>query len=201
MSIDLFMGQIRSALAFSILLLAYDIKSKRWSIVLVVMATLIHASMPLFLAIYFLLYKLNQKVESKKYYLIAIFTALMFAFFMRYGMNILLTLIGDRHAGYEDVIQAASISFSIVWFMIALVIATFATFENGKERILAGYAITMMTFFFFSSIFGMFAQRYVSLTMPLIIISISYLPKHFKQGTYITFFAYNLLMYKYWLTN
>lgn len=199
MSIDLFMAQIRSALAFSVLLIAYDLSSKRWAWVLVVVASLIHASMPLFVAIYFILYWLNQQVESKKYYLIAIFSALFIAFFMKYGLNIILTLLGDRHAGYEDVIAGGSIAYSIVWFMMAVVIATFATFENEKERVLAGYAITMMSFFFFASLFGLFAQRYVALSMPLIIISVGYLPKHFKQGTYVAFFAYNLLMFSYWL--
>lgn len=199
MSIDLFMAQIRSALAFSLLLIAYDLRSKWWRYLFVLMAVFIHASMPLFLAIYFMLSWLNQNVESKKYYLIAIGSALVIAFFMKYGLNIILILLGDRHAGYENVIDGGSIAYSIVWFMMALVIATFATFEDEKERVLAGYAITMMSFFFFASLFGLFAQRYVALSMPLIIISVGYLPKHFKQGTYVAFFAYNLLMFSYWL--
>jgi len=199
--INLVMAQIRSALAFAILLLAYDLSSKTWSKVLAVAAFLIHASMPLFILIYFLLSKLNQKVAPKKFYLITILTALMFALFMRFGIDILLNIIGDRHAGYSDVIAGASLSYSIIWFAIGIMIAIFATFENEKERIIAGYAITMTSFFFFSSLLGNFAQRYVALTMPLIIISIGYLPKHYKQGTYMVFFLYILLLFKYRLAN
>jgi hypothetical protein len=201
MFIDLIMSQVRSGLAFALLLLAYDLRSKKWSIVVAILSVLIHASMPLFIVIYFLLSKLNKSVSPKKYYLITIFTALLFAVFMKYGVNILLTILGDRHAGYENVIAGASLSYSIVWFAIGLFVATFATFENEENRIIAGYAITMTSFFFFSSIMGNFAQRYVALTMPLIIISVSYLPKHYKQGTYVLFFMYILLMFKYKLAN
>jgi hypothetical protein len=201
MFIDLVMAQVRSALAFSLLLLAYDLRSKKWSIIVTIISILIHASMPLFILIYFLLYKLNKSVSPKKYYLITIVTALLFAIFMKYGVNILLTILGDRHAGYENTIVGASLSYSIVWFAIGLFVATFATFENENDRIIAGYAITMTSFFFFSSLLGNFAQRYVALTIPLIIISISYLPKHYRQGTYALLFMYILLMFKYKLAN
>lgn len=201
MVIDLFLGQMRSALAFSILLLAYDATSKKQAIILIIFAILIHSSMPLFIAIYFLLYKLNQHVESKKFYLISLFTALFFALFMQYGLELVLTFLGDRHAGAEEPSRGSSLAYSIVWFMIGVIIATFATFSNEKERVLAAYAITMLGFFFFASIFNIYAQRFVALSMPLIIISVSYLPKHFRQGTYAIFFAYNLLMFKYWIAN
>jgi len=201
MFIDLVLSQVRSALAFSLLLLAYDLSSKKWSSIVAIISILIHASMPLFIVIYFLLSKLNKSVYPKKYYLVTIITALLFAIFMKYGVNILLTILGDRHAGYENTIAGASLSYSIVWFAIGIFVATFATFENENDRIIAGYAIIMTSFFFFSSIMGNFAQRYVALTMPLIIISISYLPKHYRQGTYVLFFMYILLMFKYKLAN
>ena len=202
MFIDLVMAQVRSALAFALLLWAYDLSSKRWSSIVAIVAFLIHASMPLFIVIYFLLSKLNEKFVPKKFYLISIISALLFALFMKYGVDILLSLIGDRHANYDKIITGASISYSIVWFiMIGVVVATFATFNNEKDRVIVGYAIVMTSFFFFSSILGNFAQRYVALTMPLIIISIGFLPKHYRQGTYVVFFLYILLMFKYQLAN
>jgi hypothetical protein len=83
--------------------------------------------------------------------------------------------------------------------MIALSISVFANFEHEKDRVIAGYAIVFMTFFFFGSILGVYAQRYVAVIMPIIIIAIGYLPPHIKQGTYLFMFAYNLFMFKYWL--
>ncbi|CAA6818535.1 MAG: Unknown protein [uncultured Sulfurovum sp.] len=204
MMVHLFMEQIRIAFAFTLLLIAYDLFEKQKKIsfllmLLLVMAPLIHAAILVFYAVYYLLDNLNKKVEDKKYYLIAIGTALFIALFMKYGSNIILMFAGDRRANYGEVIEASSLSYSIAWFIIALIIATFAEFKESQNRVVVAYAITFMTFFFFSSILGMFAARYVAVIMPLIIISIAYLPKHFKQGTYLFLLAYNIFSFKYWL--
>jgi hypothetical protein len=109
-------------------------------------------------------------------------------------------MIGDSHANYEEVIESSSLSYSMAWFIIAIIIGTFGDFQDIRKRVLVAYAITMMCFFFFSSILGMFAARYVAVTMPIIIIAIGYLPKHYKQGTYLFLLAYNIFSFKYWLT-
>jgi len=204
MMVHLFMEQIRIAIAFCLVLIAYDLsedeeKLRRSSILLLIMAPLIHTAILVFYFFYYLLYKLNEKVEDKKYYLIAIITAFMVAFLMKYGANLLLVMLGDRRANYSEVIESSSIAYSIAWFIIAIIVGTFAEFKERKERVLVAYAIMVMCFFFFSSLLNVFAARYVAVIMPLIIISISYLPKHFKQGTYLFLLAYNLFSFKYWL--
>lgn len=204
MMVNLFIEQIRIAVAFSLVLIVYDRvereeKMEWFSILLLIMAFLIHASMIVFYGIFYLLYYLNEKVEDKKYYLIAIGTALFIALFMKYGSSILLMIAGDRRADYGAVIQSSSISFSMAWFMIAMVLAPFASFQELKNRLIIAYAITIMTFFFFSSLLNMFAMRYVAVSMPFIIIAIGYLPKHIKQGTYLFLLAYNIFSFKYWL--
>lgn len=204
MTVNLFMEQIRIAVAFSLVLIAYDLRDRNSSrqaipLILLVLAPFIHSAMIVFYGIYYLLYSLNKRVEDKKYYLIAIILALFMAFFMKYGGNIILMLLGDRRANYGEIIEASSLSFSVAWFIIALVVATFAEFKGSKNRVMVAYAITIMMFFFFSSILNMFAARYVAVIMPFIIIAIGYLPKHFKQGTYLFLFAYNIFAFKYWL--
>lgn len=199
MSVNLFIEQVRISLAFGLLLVAYDIKSKQIQAFVALMAFFIHSSMPIFIGVYFILNYYNKKVEARKYYLIALGIALGMALFMKFGLNAVLTAVGDRHAGYGDISAGSSISYSISWFMIALSISIFANFEHEKERVIAGYAIVFMTFFFFGSILGIYAQRYVAVIMPIIIIAIGYLPSHIKQGTYLFMFAYNLFMFKYWL--
>ena len=198
MSVNLHIEQIRISLAFSLVLVAYDIRSRYLAILFLAVAFMIHASMPIFLGVYFLLYKMNQKLEARKFYLGALGIALGMALFMKFGLNAILTAVGDRHAGYGDIAGGSSLAYSIVWFMIAFIIAIFANFENNKERLLAGYAIVFMSFFFFGSILGIYGQRYVAVIMPIIIIAIGYLPKHIKQGVYLMLFAYNLFMFKYW---
>lgn len=199
MSVNLFIEQVRISLAFGLLLVAYDIKSKQIQAFMALMAFFIHASMPIFIGVYFILNYYNKKVEARKYYLIALGVALGMALFMKFGLDAVLTAVGDRHAGYGEISAGSSIAYSISWFMIALSISIFANFEHEKERVIAGYAIVFMTFFFFGSILGVYAQRYVAVIMPIIIIAIGYLPPHIKQGTYLFMFAYNLFMFKYWL--
>lgn len=204
MVIDLFIGQIRNAVAFSLVLLTYDLYEskkidKNFALFLFLSAIFIHVSMLVYYSIYFVLYKLNSMIEDKKYYLVTIGIALFIALFMKYGSNILLSLIGDRHADYENVIGSSSLSYSIAWFIIAMILATFANFKNSQERILVAYVITILSFFFFSSLLGMFAARYAAVIMPLTIVAISFLPKHFKQGTYLFLLFYNLFSFKYWL--
>jgi hypothetical protein len=199
MSVNLFIEQIRISLAFGLVLVAYDIKSKKGASFLLLMAFFIHASMPIFIGVYYILYHYNKTIEAHKYYLIALAIALGMALFMKFGLDALLTAAGDRHAGYGDISAGSSISYSISWFIIAISISVFASFETEEERVIAGYAIVFMTFFFFGSILGVYAQRYVAVIMPIIIIAIGYLPRHFKQGMYMFMFAYNLFMFKYWL--
>ena len=199
MSVNLFIEQVRISLAFGLLLVAYDVKSQRFQAFLALMAFFIHASMPIFIGVYFILNHYNQKIEARKYYLIALGIALGMALFMKFGLDALLTAAGDRHAGYGDISAGSSISYSISWFMIAMSIAVFGNFEHEKERVIAGYAIVFMVFFFFGSILGVYAQRYVAVIMPIIVVAIGYLPPHIKQGTYLFMFAYNLFMFKYWL--
>ena len=204
MMVDLFLSQLRSVFAFAIMLIAYNIyennrESKLLPIILLIMATLIHMSMPIFYGVYYLMYRLNRNTEAYKYYFFAVLTGLFIAFFMKYGSTLLLEMIGDRHAGYDEYIAAASVAYSIAWFIIAIILATFGDFEEKEKRIQVAYAITFMSFFFFSSIVNIFAARYVALIMPFVILSISALPKHIKQGTYLFLVVYNIYSFKYWL--
>ncbi len=204
MMVDLFLAQMRSALAFGIVLMAYDLslreeRSKLLPILLLLIAMMIHASMPLFYLFFFLLYYYNNRVEDYKYYFIALLFGLLIAFFMKYGVTAILKIIGDRHAGFDEYISGSSIAYSITWMIIAFIIGTFGDFTDRRKRILAGYAIMMMSYFFFSSVVGIFAARYVALTMPLIIVSVGYLPKHIREGTYLFLLLYNIYSFKYWL--
>ena len=200
MIIDMIIAQIRIALAFGLILMAYDLRSRWGSALLIVVAFLIHASMPVFLGIYYILYYLNGEIKAKKIYLVSLALAIALALFMKYGMNIILTMMGDRHAGYEDIIKGSTLSYSLVWILMAMILATFATYENDEERMIIAYAITIMSFYFFASALGVFGKRYVTVTMPFIIIAIGYLPKHYKQGTYLLFFLFNIYTFKLWMT-
>jgi len=203
-TVDLVLAQIRIAFAFVFVFIAYEIYERNDNckivpLFLLIAAFLIHMSMILFYGFYYLLYWLNERVEDKKYYLIAIGAALFLALFMKYGSNAILLAIGDRHADYDKIIDASPVTRTFAWAIIGFILATFAEFKDPKNRVIVGYSITIMFFYFFSSALGVYATRYLAVTMLFILISIGYLPKHIKQGTYLLFFFYTLLQFKYQL--
>jgi len=204
MVVDLVMSQMRIAFAFIFVFIAYGLyeqnnNRKVVPILLLAIAFFIHMSMVVFYGFYYFLYWLNKRVEDKKYYLIAIFAALFVALFMKYGSNLILMAIGDRHANYDKIIDSSPLTYTFAWVVIGFILATFAEFQDPKNRVVVGYSIAIMFFFFFSSILGAYAVRYVTVSFPFILISIGYLPKHFKQGTYLFLFLYNIFTFKYWL--
>jgi len=204
MMVNLFIEQVRSVFAFSIVLIAYDLASSskerypKLPIALFVVASLIHASMPLFYLFYYILYRYNSRIQDYKYYFIALVFGLFIALFMKYGITYILTMLGDRHANYDEYIAGASIAYSIAWMVIASILGTFGDFSNRDRRVVVAYSIMIMSYFFFASALGIFATRFVALIMPFIIISIGYLPKHIKQWTYLFLLLYNIYSFKYW---
>jgi len=198
LTIHLFLEQIRSGIGLSLLILAYENSSKKLSIILLIIAPLIHVAMLVFIGIYFLLYFLDQKVKANTYYLWVLVIAFIFALFIRYGLQGLLVIIGDRHAQSAQPENVTSVKYTIMWVLIAGIFATFADFSKRHIRIIVGYAIFMMSFVFFLSLIGSTTTRFVAAVIPLILLSINYLPKHFKQGTYLLLFTYNVLLFQYW---
>ena len=199
LSVHLFIEQIRSGLGLALLLLAYDSSSKKIAIFLILMAVFIHAAMYIFVTIYFLLYLFDHIVEPKKYYLWIIIFAFLFALFMGYGLHSILQAIGDRHAAsVEDPGRVTSVKYTVGWFVFAGIFTLWADFTKRHIRIIVGYAIFMMSFVFFLSLIGSTSTRFVAAVIPFILLSISYLPKHFKEGTYMLLFAYDVLLFQYW---
>ena len=199
LSVHLFMEQVRSGVGLALLLLAYDSSSKKIAIFLIFIAVFIHVAMFIFVTIYFLLYLLDHKVEPRKYYLWIVVLAFLFTLFIGYGLQGILHAIGDRHAtSGQDAGKVTSVKYTIGWFAFAGIFALWADFTKRNIRIIVGYAIFMMSFVFFLSLIGSTSTRFVAAVIPFILLSISYLPKHFKEGTYMLLFAYNVLLFQYW---
>jgi len=197
--VHLFIEQIRSGVGLALLLLAYESSSKKMAIFLIVIATVIHVAMFVFVTIYFLLYLLDHKIEPKKYYLWILIFAFLFALFMGYGLQTILHAIGDRHASSgPDTVRVTTVKYTVAWFVFAGIFALWADFSKRHIRIIVGYAIFMMSFVFFLSLIGSTSTRFIAAVMPFILLSISYLPKHFKEGTYVLLFAYDILLFQYW---
>lgn len=199
MFIDLILGQIRILLAFSLLLIAFQISSKK-SILFMLMGILVHASSILFIVIYFILKAMNIIFKNRNFYFYSILLSLILALFLKYGIDVLLIALDDKRANYADKISGNSIKYSIFWFLVSITLAinSYTNEHNEKLKIIIGFSITMTSLFFFSSLLGSYGQRYVAVSIPLIIISIYHLPSKYSWGLFYIFALWQLFQFFYW---
>lgn len=199
MFIDLIMGQLRISLAFAFLLISFEFKSKKLSlsILFLLAAIFIHTASLLLFGIYFLLQKISSLTANRKYYFYSLLLSFLFPILLKFGASLLLMAVGDRRN--IDAYPVSSISYSAIWFLIALVLLFKAEYGDKNKNIIIAFSITMMGLFFFSSIVGLYGQRYVAISIPLIIISINYLPKYYREMTFIALGIYLEIQWLYWL--
>ncbi len=200
MFIDLIFGQIRMALAFSLLLFAYNMREQKLFLYLFLgISVLIHTGTILFVCIYLILQALDQHYGKENLYKISMIFGIVFSFFIKYGLILILFIVGDRRAdAYANgEIKSSSLAFSLTWFFIALLLIFEADYHEKEPRMIIGFSIVMMSVMFSLSSLHLYGQRYVAVSVPLIIISIGYLPRHFKQWTVIYLLIYQFLQWKY----
>jgi hypothetical protein len=200
MFVDLILGQVRMSLAFPTLLMAYELRTKKISFLILVIAVFIHTGTLIFIGTYFILKYIENRFEPEKLYQYSMLWAFIMVIIMKYGIDIILIAVGSPKADYASLIEASSISYSLPWFILALILVFKASYETMEERMIIAFSVTMMSFFLFASVFGVYGQRYVAVSIPLIIISLSYLPRHYKQGTILALILYQFLQYKYWFS-
>jgi len=200
MFIDLVLGQLRMSIAFPLLLMAYELRDTKIFFIPIIIAIFIHSASFIFITVYLILKYMEKNFSIEKLYKNSIILAFIIAFFMKYGVNIILVAIESSKANYDSIIKPTTVSYSLIWLILALILILKAPIKNIQERVIISFSITMMSFFFFASVFGIYGQRYVAISIPLIIISINYLPKHYKQAIFLVFILYQFLQFKYWLT-
>ena len=204
MFIELVMGQIRIAFAFALFLIAYELlvsnKLKILSYGLIIIIPLIHTAMLIIIAVFSYIYFFNSYFKNIKYYYIwAIISALVLSLLLKYGADILLLSVGDKRANYSQVIEASSIKYSLFWFILSILIFMFSTTIKKEENNIIIFSLIMMSIFFFSSLIGAYGQRYVAISIPLILISISFFKQKYQVYLYSLIFIYLLLQHYYWM--
>lgn len=200
MFIDLIMAQIRLALAFAFLLVAFEFRSKKFfiSFLFLVSAVCIHTASLLFIGIFILLRKMNTLCRTRKFYFYSFGLSALLPIFLRFILPIILMAIGDRRANLENY-PVSSITYSSIWLLLAVTLLFKAYYGDRRKNIIIAFSITMMGLFFFSSVVGLYGQRFVAVSIPLIIISINYLPKYYKEMSYILLAIYMEFQWLYWL--
>jgi hypothetical protein len=186
----LIIGQIRIALAFSLLLIAFRCKNIILISTLIVIAVGIHTASLFYVLMFFILHELYRVFPNRKFYIYSIVLGLLTALFLKYGIDIILNFLGDRREMTLKAAASSSIKFSIFWILLSLLLAFKARVIHGHQKYIIAFSIFTGSLFFFSTVFDFYGLRFIALSVPLFIISINYLPKDYKLGTYSLFIFY-----------
>ena len=205
MFIDLVLSQIRSALAMSLLLLAYTIKKPVLKIILSISATLVHSSMFIVLGIYMIsIYLARIKFHTQKNInqLLKVFTTLMIAIVLAliisFGLDIILNFLGDRRFGNQE--GSASVSFVFFWFVSGLLIL-FGKFKVNSlnNQWMVYFTSLMFTMAIFMAIFSAPSQRFIAFAIPIFLSCISFCQMSVKILIFILFIIQTSIQFYYWL--
>lgn len=200
--VDFSFSQLRSALAVSILILAFLLKDRYRYIAIgvVLVAMFVHTASIIFLSIYiFILFmdEFSRKLKlGKSVYLIFI---LIFGALISIALGPLrewiLIFFGDRRAEYPD--MRSSFKYSLFWMLML-----FAMIFNYKEMIksfFGKYSCVILSIVTFNVLHGGYSTRFLAATLPVIVLTIFDFERWWKICFISIFVIYITLQWIVWL--
>jgi hypothetical protein len=198
--IDLILSQVRISLAFSLLLIAAMANKKMIRVAAAIAAIFIHTASIAFIVFFIILKLMLAKFHRLNFSYLCIFAlagGAVFALYLAFGLNFILSLIGDRRENY--VADSSSFLFSSFWFFLALMLCAGQRKISPQDRLVFLYSIAMLSIFFFSSMFGVYGSRFTAVALPLIVFSLSLLPPAYKIPGFYIFGLFQIVQWNYWI--
>lgn len=198
-SIDLFNGQLRSAFAFSIFLLAVMNTARPIIRYPIFISTLfIHSSMGAIVALYVLsnyissFRKLNsfQKVEF------ATIIGFALAFVFAVGLPSLLSAVEDRRADYTA--ASKGLAYLVFWFLWAAFLILFYN-KKAASDLFYIFSIIICTSIPLTEILHFQAFRFIAMSMSIIIASATLTGKFNSTISLTVLGMYQVLQFNYWI--
>jgi hypothetical protein len=171
-TIDFLIAQVRSALAFSVLMIIF-LNPPWWiRILVIVTAGTIHTSMYLFGALYVLIMLYSRyvpKYHFLKYKVFIVTAAATIAFIVSFAAPYILGAIGDRRVNIDT--DALGVLFSLAWLSFVVSYYAIAKYD---EQIFPHFFYTICAFIGLFSIFtDAYGSRYIAVALPFLIIMIA----------------------------
>jgi hypothetical protein len=203
--VDLVMAQVRSAFAMAIFLIALTIKTRALKLIVIGMASMIHTVVSIFFIIYLVAKYLESKKDNYNYRILGIqafICGVVFAIIMGGGKGFLFSITGDRRfaPSYED--TQISLVYLSYWILLALVLAQPSIQRLGesfKEYWTSYFVIIMFTLPFVMGIFNTNGIRFVPLSFPIFLYSMTSYTAQVRSSIFVSLFAYQIIQYLYWL--
>lgn len=201
MFIDLVISQIRIAFAFSLVLIALFSTSDKLKFVVAFLSIFIHTAMVVVLLFCAIVFIVNQLSKDKHYFLLCIVSSFLVALLLSKGLLFFLEFVGDRRAElYAENSMASSISYSVFWLLIALalVVLPLNNLELKYNRLFLGYTVFVCCLFFFGTIFDLYVQRYLAISLPFVFLSVYMLKGWYKVFVLNLILLYQMILLLYW---
>ncbi|MCF7482052.1 hypothetical protein L3V31_09935 [Vibrio sp. J1-1] len=197
--IDLYMGQLRMSLAFALALIAYELRGKKVSYIFLIASVFIHASIFLIMAIYWSIVFASRRIESNRKFLISCMAiAFFFVVFLKFGIDIILVAVEDKRANYSDVIASSSLKYSLFWFILSGLFTLKSDLVTTEQRELVGFCVLMMSLFFFSSLLGQYGQRFMAISIPVVMCMLGTIKGYYKVYAILAVVSFQIIQFVYW---
>lgn len=197
--VTLAFSQLRMALAYSLILLAYMVRRKFLVVLLVLPALFIHTSIAMFVALYIgmrIMERLYQKYWPNKIFITmaCVFFGASISVAIGPLRDVILGAIGDRRADYGD--ASSSILYTLFW--LGLLVATL--FQRGSyyKSEVNRYAIIILSLVSLNLLTGGYTLRFLSIGMPMIMSAMLDMDKDKAGQVLVIYLAYLTFQWIYW---
>lgn len=192
--VDLVFSQVRTAAAFSLLIVAYFCRQNLIALVLLcVAAAMVHTAAFVFLSFYvFVSLGRGGRPLGR---LGLLFFALCCAFVLGPGREYFLSLIQDRRAVYED--MSSGLLFMLFWWFLLFCFTVY--YKNISGEVLSRYGYFLMAVSCFNSLFLTYSTRFLAVAIPFLAYAISRLPVDMRLFLLFLGIFYSVFQWVYWL--
>lgn len=169
--VDLAVSQVRTAAAFSLLIIAYRFRRSVFCFVLCVAAAMIHTASLVFIFFYFFVSSERLLGRLLSWWGI-LFFSLVFSFFLGPGRELVLSLVQDRRAVYEG--MSSSFLFMSFWWWLLIVLCVY--YKKISDDVLSRYGYLLVAVSCFNGLFLSYSTRFLAVSIPFLACAIKRLP-------------------------
>jgi hypothetical protein len=203
-SIDLYASQIRSALAFSLFLVAVQLGGSSvrnlLSYALLATAPFIHTSMLIVGSLYLTakFYVARFRLRSSQMVLVTLIGSCVLAVLLAEFAQLAASYAGDRRSLSSEGTGTRSLAYNFFWFIFPMVLAAgYTVFNTRQWAYHFGIAICLITAA--SELLGLPFFRFIALAIPVTMAIIPTLKRRFRLVAIALMVLYDLILFSYWL--
>jgi hypothetical protein len=198
--VDFAFSQLRLALAIAILGTLYmlKVKNKAALVLICVLCSMIHTTVPLFVFIYLLVHYVSRMrhLSDAGVKAVLVTGGLLFALALGPLRDFVFGWTGDRRLTYGADVQSSALYLS-VWILlfVALLLVDIKS-TGGKFEV--GFSIVLLTIVVSTLLFPGYPTRFLAATYPILVIAIVTVSQKFYGLPLIMYMIYSLFQWVYW---